>query len=213
LGEFAELNALRRTDDIARLKQFITCTVDHYRPPYGQEPRDYKRRVVLCGTTNDEAWAHDPTGNRRFIPITVGKIDLDWLRQNRDQLFAEAVTLYKTGRKWWKYPREATLEIQDARRPEDPWTEPVRAYLQGRNEIGDAGEVLLFACSVDVERQTPAQLIRVGMLLKKFGCIRQNQRRVKGARHRPWSVPADLAAGRVISGFAPVSTTSNDDLI
>jgi hypothetical protein len=212
LGEFAELNALRRTDDIARLKQFITCTVDHYRPPYGREPRDFKRRVVLCGTTNDEAWAHDPTGNRRFIPITVGKIDLEWLRQNRDQLFAEAVALYKAGRKWWIYPRKETLEIQDARRPEDPWTERVRTYLKGRDEVQDLSEILTCALDLSTDRQTHANLTRLGVVLRMLGCKRQNQRRIDGVRRRPWSVPADLAKGeKVICGFGPVPTTSNDN--
>src|ERR1019366_3617763 len=59
LGEFAELNALRRTEDIARVKQFVTNRVDHFRMPYGRVVSDFPRRTVVCGSTNEECWLHD----------------------------------------------------------------------------------------------------------------------------------------------------------
>lgn len=194
LGEFPELHAMRRTDDIARIKQFITNREDHYRPPYGREMRDYPRRTVLCGTTNEEHWIHDPTGGRRFIPVEVGTIDLQWLRDNRDQLFAEAVTLYKAHRKWWIYPRAETLAQQETRAPEDPWTSNIRAYLQGRIEIIDPAEVLEHALCIHADRQTSSQLTRVGIILRKLGCTAQGRRRIGGIRRKPWTVPIDISS-------------------
>jgi predicted P-loop ATPase len=209
LGEFPELHAMRRTDDIARIKQFITCRKDTYRPPYGRDPRDYPRRAVLCGTTNEECWIHDPTGGRRFIPVKVSKIDLAWLRENREQLFAEAVALFKLKRRWWIYPKQEALAQQDARRPADPWEGPIYQYLQGRAEIADLSELLERAVQVPVDRQTHQQLTRAGTILKKLGCVQQNQRRVNGRRSRPWSVPKEYAGARLVIGgpFEPVTPT------
>jgi hypothetical protein len=217
LGEFPELHAMRRTDDIARIKQFITNREDHYRPPYAREMRDYPRRIVLCGSTNEDCWIHDPTGGRRFIPIEVDKIDLQWLRENRDQVFAEAVELYKAGRKWWIYPHEETLARQQARAPEDPWLPVVREYLCGRHEIEPA-ELLTYAIKIPVERQRLAELTRVGILLRKLQCTPQKRRRVDGRRCRLWSVPPELASQRCLSfgpvAFAPVvDDDPNRDLV
>lgn len=55
------------------------------------------RRYVLAGTTNEERFLQDPTENRRFWPIAVGMIDLNGLREARDQLIAEALARYRSG--------------------------------------------------------------------------------------------------------------------
>jgi predicted P-loop ATPase len=213
LGEFAELNALRRTEDIARIKQFVTCREDHFRLPYGRVVVDWPRRTVLCGSTNENEWIHDPTGGRRFIPIEIGRIDLDWLRANRDQLFAEAVALYKAGRKWWIYPRAEALARQEDRTPEDPWIAKVRDYLHGRQEISDLSELLSWVLSIPIERQTKALSTRVGITLKKLGCVKRSQRRIDGRSCRPWIVPAEFASQPVaLSGPLQFSHVFIDDL-
>jgi putative DNA primase/helicase len=194
LGEFAELSTLPRAE-ASRTKQFVTCRVDHYRPPFGREVRDYPRRTVLCGSTNEAEWIHDTTGGRRFIPINVGRIDLEWLKANREQLFAEAVMLYKQKqrRKWWIYPKEETLAQQEARTEEDPWTVKVHAYLQGRAELPDTTGLLTHVLDVPTGRQMKGQQTRLGQILRKLGCEQLARCRRDGKRVRPWKVPDELA--------------------
>ena len=215
LGEFSELAAIKRADDIERLKQFITNRADHYRPSYGRAEIDLPRRIVFCGTTNKSDWNNDPTGARRFIPIEVATIDLEWLRQNREQLFAEAVALYKANRKWWIYPLEETRARQEARDVGDPWTERVRQYLRGRREIDDLSELLEWAVGVPVHFQQRAQLTRIGTILRKLGCQRGKQRRVNGRRTRPWTVPTELATLplTISDPNFPVFAETNYDLV
>ncbi|MBK6704250.1 MAG: hypothetical protein IPG56_11180 [Caulobacteraceae bacterium] len=88
--EIAELSGLSRTES-ERTKAFLSRTHDRARRAYGYASIDQPRRCIFIGTTNDNNYLKDPTGNRRFWPVATGRIDLDALAADRDQLWAEAV--------------------------------------------------------------------------------------------------------------------------
>ncbi len=98
--EWGELSGLNRHDRNA-LKNFLTLRTDAYRAAYQTFERDWPRTAVFCGTTNDSSYLSDPTGNRRFLPVTVGRVDLDALRRDAGQIIGEAVARFKGGAKWW----------------------------------------------------------------------------------------------------------------
>lgn len=98
--EWAELSGLNRHDRNA-LKNFLTLRTDSYRQAYAAFERDWPRTAVFLGTTNDRSYLSDPTGNRRFLPVAVGRIDIDALRRDAAQIIGEAVVRYKAGAKWW----------------------------------------------------------------------------------------------------------------
>jgi putative DNA primase/helicase len=47
--------------------------------------KDVPRQFVLFGTVNDPEYLRDPTGNRRFWPVKVGKIDLAALSRDGER--------------------------------------------------------------------------------------------------------------------------------
>lgn len=97
LYEIAELANFGKAD-LALIKAFITAKVDRYRPSYGRVVESYPRQCVLVGTTNENSYLRDRTGNRRFWPIPVRQpIRIAWLAKMRDQLLAEAYALYQQG--------------------------------------------------------------------------------------------------------------------
>jgi predicted P-loop ATPase len=100
IGECAELDGMSK-HEAGTLKNFLSCRVDHYRDPYGLTVSDWPRSVVLVGTTNEDAYLRDPTGNRRFWPVKVGRVDIDAIRRDAEQLWGEAVRLYRAGKRWW----------------------------------------------------------------------------------------------------------------
>lgn len=87
------------------LKNLISVSVDRSARKYENE-RNFPRAFVLCGATNATDFLCDPTGNRRFLPITViGKVpsaedssirivDLDRLKRDRDAIWAAAYRAY-----------------------------------------------------------------------------------------------------------------------
>lgn len=98
--ELPELAGLYKSE-VQDTKAFISATEDTVRLSYERRAEEYKRGQVFFGSTNDAEYLKDPTGNRRFWPIkcTVDTIDTDKLGREVNQLWAEAVVLYKAWRK------------------------------------------------------------------------------------------------------------------
>ena len=75
IAEMAELLADKRARGVESMKAFISATVDTIRPKYARETEQRPRCCVFVGTTNDESFLHDPTGNRRFLPVKCGEVE------------------------------------------------------------------------------------------------------------------------------------------
>jgi predicted P-loop ATPase len=94
--EFSELESFKR-NEIETVKGFISREVDTVRPPFGRKEIELKRGVVFFGTTNNERYLIDETGNRRFNPVYVDKLNFKALLRDRDQLWAEALHTFQFG--------------------------------------------------------------------------------------------------------------------
>jgi Virulence-associated protein E len=131
LYEIAELQGLSKVD-MAWMKMFLSRTHDKARPAFGRNVVNRPRRGIMIGTTNDDTYLRDTTGNRRWWPVKLhGRIDLAGIRRDRDQLWAEAVAaeaadepLVIPENLWGA----AAIE-QQARMEVDAWEEPIAAKL------------------------------------------------------------------------------------
>ncbi len=133
--EMSELASIRRSE-VEDMKLFISRRVDEYRPAYGHFKIKRPRFFVLGASTNKigQEYLEDETGARRMWPIQCGdNIDLEGLRRDREQLYAEAVQMYKSGERLWLEGAEITLAQyeQSDRQSEDSWEYKINEYLRG----------------------------------------------------------------------------------
>jgi predicted P-loop ATPase len=192
--ELGELTAMNKAE-VDHLKAFVSRCEDRYRPPYGKMVKTYPRRCVFVGTTNSGSYLRDSTGNRRYLPVSTGVIDLDALRRDRDQLWAEASVLEMTGESLvmpsllW----DAAADKQGDRLVNDPWLDNLSSYLatsSTRTRISSR-ELLEFGLEVPCSRQNQNDAKRVAVLMAKLGWQHKGNLRVGSQSGTGYISPED----------------------
>ncbi len=141
--ESADLAGLRKAD-VDQLKAQITRQVDRVRPAYGRAVMDVARQCAQWGTTNDSIFLRSQHGNRRMPPFKTGKILIDALARDRDQLWAEAQLAEREHEPSLALPDsvwEEALARQEAHTEFEPW----------RDELANVSEWAA-RCAVIIER-------------------------------------------------------------
>lgn len=134
--EIGELEAMAKSE-IGRIKQFLSQQEDIYRAAYGRNVQWHPRRCVFFGTSNNDEYLRDRTGNRRFWPLDVGVqnstknvfADLD---DEIDQLWAEAVIRWKAGEPLYLAGsiEKAAMEQQEQHRESSAREALIRDFLE-----------------------------------------------------------------------------------
>lgn len=139
--EMAELLATKRSRDVEAIKAFVTSTVDTIRPKYARETEQRPRACVFAGTTNDDQFLTDATGNRRFLPVDCGlheapmSLFADGVEEYFSQAWAEAVHVWKSERPPLvldKRLQRYAVERQERFLEDDPRVGMIQEYLDGR---------------------------------------------------------------------------------
>jgi predicted P-loop ATPase len=184
--ELGELGAMARPE-VERVKAFLSRSTDRFRPAYGRRVVEVPRQCIFIGTTNAEGYLRDETGARRFWPVRVRSLDLDALRRDRDQLWAEAFYLYRKGAPWWLDTdgliSDATEE-QAARYAGDPWHDTIAAFVKDRDSVTVA-DIMGEALGLEISRRGQAEQNRVARILRTLGFERK-QVRLRGSNDRVW---------------------------
>ena len=169
--EFAELESVTTKAEVGALKSHLSRRADTFRPAYGRRVLYKERACAFVGTTNEVTFLRDRTGNRRFWIIPCrGQIDIDWVRENRLQIWAEAVARYKSGAGAWL----GTLEAEQASLvldnvAEDPWDQLIDDFLLRQQGSPFHTNDVLKHLDVDPARRVLADSQRVGALLRARG--------------------------------------------
>jgi hypothetical protein len=99
--EIAEMSAFVGMADV-EVKNLMSPRSDGARLAYKKGYENIKREGTFVATTNDDTYLAGLRGNRRFLPVPCHrktKFDIEALRRNRQQIWAEANAIYKEMRR------------------------------------------------------------------------------------------------------------------
>jgi putative DNA primase/helicase len=225
-AEIAELSDFKR-GDINKVNSYLSRRADKTRVLFTNIPIIAPRSGVTVGTTNDHQYLLNAE-NRRFWCVRIGKILLDLIAQDRDQLFAEAVAELMSGQ-GAVLPETVwadAAKMQQQRRIQDDWEDVLAdkmTYPEGRfnmksmhaqwvpiiTEISHAkwGKVL-FAKSADIAAER--------LELQSQNMHGQTGHRLsKVMRQLGWRLELIKGRGRgyikELPGAPPLSAGDNDD--
>jgi predicted P-loop ATPase len=191
--EISEMDSFSRGEASA-VKAFISSTEDRFRAPYERMPTTHLRQTAFAGTVNAAEYLKDWTGNTRFNPLSIGnRVDLDGLAKMRDQLWAEAIVLYRQGERAYPTPeqeRDLFKPEQDKRMIVHPWQEMIADYVAGIARAVSTKEIMHDALKIDLSRVNPqgSEAQRVGQILNSLGYTK-GQRSIVGRREWVWEPP------------------------
>ena len=191
--EFSEGDALTRVD-ARKIKAIVTKVEDQWRAPYERGLQTYPRGCVFAMTTNDRDYQKDDTGGRRWLPVELQKIaDIDWIKENRDQLYAEAyhrvMALKETTH---EYPQEEIESMQDERMEHDDYEEAVaRWYVRLPAAVKEEGiriiDVYQGVMSKDSDKEM-SRLVQMQLagMLRRVLFLEKRQNMQDGIRAMRW---------------------------
>ena len=139
--EMSEMIATANAKSIEDIKSFLSRQKETYKVPYATEPEDRLRQCVFGGTSNAlDFLPLDRSGNRRFLPIMVHPeraevhilADEAASRWYIDQVWAEAMTIYRKGKVSLRLPAEMNAHLTQLQKdfmPEDTKVGQIQAFL------------------------------------------------------------------------------------
>lgn len=193
VGELGELRGLS-TRDLESIKTFTTRTHEDWIPKYKEFATRFPRRLVFIGTTNSREFLADETGHRRWLPVEVDVSDVERIKTDRLQLWAEAAVLWTAGGIAWREAEELAPTVHQKHVVSDSWEALISRWLDDPDELGreprraapfNTSEVMGGALSMSPPQMTRANQMRVAKVLRSMGFEQRITKR-DGKSTRGW---------------------------
>ena len=179
VAEIGELRGLH-SREMESVKAFVTRRHEQWVPKFREFATIFPRRLVFIGSTNKDQFLADDTGNRRWLPIRVGAVDVDKVRLAAAQCWAEGAARFLQNGVEWRNAQKLAESEHDEFAFHDEWEEKVLAYLA--DPLFDEGrtvrtsDVLQGAIGIDLKQVRRSDEMRMGSLLRKLGYERKRVR-------------------------------------
>lgn len=176
--EASDLSGMPTTQQ-EHLKGMLSRQVDGpVRLAYGRLPVEQPRQFIIVGTTNSYTYLSDTTGNRRFWPIRVTGFSIPWIKENRDQLWAEAYHREQAGASIRLDPSlygQATVQQED-RRAEDPWETKLAETFERTKKHRLSPDEVWAPLGISIDKRDSKANDRVLKAMHKLGFVRKSVR-------------------------------------
>lgn len=158
--EMSEMVATARSKSIEETKSFLSRQKETYRDSYAVYALDRPRQCVFGGTSNIKRFLpFDRTGNRRFVPVQTNRAEMEVhilenekeSRQYIDQVWAEAMMLYRNGNFKLAFSKETETQLDKLRQEfmaDDTEAGMIQAWLD-EHEDRKVCSLMLFKEALD----------------------------------------------------------------
>jgi len=169
------------------VKAWITKQHEDWIPKYREFSTIFPRRLIFVGTTNNEEFLGDETGNRRWLPVRVNNvIDVNQITTDCKQLWAEAREMFKEGGVDYKEAEDLAVQAHAEHMMSDSWEPLIADWLDkienptnqkpSEREYLQTHEVFQGAINMDAKNCGRLEQMRIGGILRKFGYERKKKR-------------------------------------
>lgn len=168
IGEIAEMRGLR-TQDLERIKSFVTRKHEKWVPKYQEFATTFARRCIMMGTSNEDDLFMD-TENRRWLPVRTTGVDVDAIKRDRDQLWAEALQIWIEEGIHWQKAEELGKAEHEEFKATDAWSPIIEQWLKDNPATGlKLHDVLTQAVGMDVRHINRSHELRAASCLRSAG--------------------------------------------
>jgi predicted P-loop ATPase len=213
--EIGEIDRVTNSRYEGDLKNFITIKTDIQRFAYLRAQKVCPRQFLFVGTSNRDDFLTDPTGDRRYwIVRTKKKINAEYVEQNRDAIWAAAVSLYKSGAEWWLTEMEQEASNYNNRRyqSDSAWMPTIVDYCEGKDVVSVTE--LLYRIEPQKSKHTQMMQREIINCLTRLGYAKNGERHrilIDGSNLRvySWAISHD-ANNRCNADSEPMSNISQN---
>lgn len=182
VGELGELRGLN-SREVESIKAWIVRRWEKWTPKFKEYAATFSRRLLFWGTTNEDEFLGDGTGERRWLPGRCERlVDVEAIERDRDQLWAEGLALFGEGGVLWQEAERLARFEHGQFQVHDAWEGPVQRWLHEPDIAGDkpadlphllVADVLTDALHLPARQQTKREEMRVGRVLRALGYTRK----------------------------------------
>jgi predicted P-loop ATPase len=180
---------------VESVKDYITRRFEQWIPKYREFAKSYPRRSIFIGTGNQIEFLVDTTGNRRWLPVNVGKVDANGIKADREQLWAEARERFAVLGIEWRDAQGLAEAVHDTHRMTDTWEECIKEWLYTPIELGGKApvdcdyiqipDVFVHALHMEIKNVRRADEQRAAGILREMG-YKRDTKRVGGKPTKVW---------------------------
>lgn len=127
--ELAELSGLK-TRAVEEIKAWTARRKEDWTPKYQEYAVSMMRRCIFFGTSNEEQFLDDGTGERRWLPIVSGAVRVEEIARDRDQLWAEGAVIFGQHGVVWAEAERLARDVHGDHRVVDTWEQGLTSWLQ-----------------------------------------------------------------------------------
>lgn len=189
--ETGEMKGFQKREQ-EHIKAFMSRRIEVWVPKYMERAMQYPRRCIFIGSSNQEEFLVDETGNRRHLPLFVNIGDVDAITRDKDQLWAEAIVVFRELGIVWQEAETLAKDKHQAHMIHDAWEGVIEAWLSGdddgvaRDSRGlQLAEIITGALGIYVANIDRKTEVRVGKIMRKLK-YEKRQTWSGGKNHKAW---------------------------